>query len=132
MVVLENDFITMEVEEQNNLFVEKFTSKTSEWTADKWKETRLKLISIFTEQRANKILSFCEDLVFSLTPDLQSWLSDNVSSKIGAFIKKIAIIVPADMLIQLGVEQLMDEQNTGQLTTRYFDNENDARVWLMK
>lgn len=131
-MVFEDDFITMMVEEENNLFVEKFKTQTSEWTAEQWKETRLMLIEVFLAQRANKILSFCEDLRFPLTPDLQQWLAESVSSQIGHLVKKIAISLPSDMLIQLGVEQLMDEKDTGHLSTRYFDNESDARAWLMK
>jgi len=130
MTFLDDNFITMSVEEENKLYIEKFKPTTGEWTADQWKETRLKLVEIFTIYKTDKILSLCEDLYFSIAPELQVWLAENVSVKIGGYIKKIAIIISNDMIVQMGVEQLMEEKVTGQITTRYFANESDARNWL--
>ncbi len=130
MKIFENELITMWYEEGNNLYVEKWKPTTEDMSEEQWKEMRLKTLELFVQYRANKILALSEEFYFVITPDLQEWLAENITKKAGQFVTKVAITVPTEIVAELSVEQLMEEMETGELNTKYFDSEQEAREWL--
>lgn len=68
---------------------------------------------------------------FTISPELQSWIDLEITpGYISAGLDKMAIILPATIFAQVSVEQLIDEENTSQISTNYFDNEEDAFKWI--
>ena len=130
MKVFENELLTMSYEKSDNLYVEKWQPTTKDMTEEQWKETRLKLMDVFVQYNADKILALSENFYFVITPELQGWLAENITKKVGHRVKKIAITVPAEIFSEVSVQQLMDEKETGELHTKYFGDEEEARAWL--
>jgi len=70
---------------------------------------------------------------YAITVDMQEWNNNTTFPRIiAAGVKKFAIIMPADLLIQLSLQQTMEEDKTGAFAYNYFDNEDSARAWLLK
>ncbi len=132
MKVFENEFLIISIEEKNNLYVEKWLPATQKMTDKEWKESRIKLKEIFLKYKPNKILSLTKEFYFPISPELQNWLAINITEKIGKMIEKVALIVPSDIVAELGVQELMEEKATGQLVSKYFEQEAKAREWLIK
>ncbi len=75
------------------------------------------------------------NLSFSISPELQEWTHQNISSAIaGKFIKKCAVIVPKEVFDALNIEFLAIEQlveeTPNQSQFKYFTSENDAFEWF--
>ncbi len=132
MEIFENEFISVKIEEENNLYVETWKPTTKEMTEEEWKASRIKLKEIFLQHKPDKLLTLTKEFYFAISPVLQEWMAENVTKIIGHLIKKVALIVPTEIVAELSVGQLMDEKETGQLTSKYFDNEEDARKWIVE
>ena len=70
---------------------------------------------------------------FTISPEIQKWIDEKIFPRyIKAGVKKFAYIMSSDMVAQLSIEQTMEEQQASQgFQTNYFDNEADARKWLL-
>jgi len=70
-------------------------------------------------------------LQFSITPDLQLWVADNIFVKIAQTqLKKVAFVVSEALFTKVSIEQMMDENKDAQsFILKYFDDE-DALEWL--
>lgn len=73
---------------------------------------------------------------FTLSPELQSWHANNIAFKIPEYSKdpqniKIALVVSSDFISQLSIEQTMEEDQTMEDTTKYFDSKEEAMEWLL-
>ncbi len=132
MKIFENEFIVISIEESNNLYVENWLPATKNMTKDQWKETRLKLRDAFLQYKTDKLLTLTKEFYFAITPELQEWLAEKVTKEVGHLIKKIALIIPTSVIAEMGVEQLMEEKETGKLLSKYFDDEQEARKWLFE
>lgn len=69
-----------------------------------------------------------------MSPALQEWQNDNVGKKVVEALgdyPKTAFIQSEDFITQLSFEQTMDETDETSGLVRYFDNELDAKSWLL-
>jgi len=85
----------------------------------------------FDELPIQYILANTLDFRFIIDPNLQEWHNEFLGASF-AKIQKVAIIVSADLFSQVAVEQLMDDNTTTGLQTRYFMSEQEAIDWLKK
>lgn len=71
------------------------------------------------------------NMQFTIHPDLQAWVTQHIIMPIVANgAKKLAIIVSANFLVQLSVEQTM-EATEAVFQTRYFNDALTVRKWLL-
>lgn len=91
----------------------------------------------------NVVLEKCDEIHFTLiniknrldtmTPDLQEWASENIT---GHTLKKyqilkIAVVTSEDFGTQFSIEQALEEDEIEDGVIRYFQNEQDAKAWLL-
>lgn len=87
---------------------------------------------MLVENRAKKTMIDLRGLLFAIRPSLQEEVSAELYPKaIAAGLCRVAIINSPELITQLSAEQLMEEDETGTFLTHYFDNEVDARKWLI-
>ncbi len=102
----------------------------------KWEEFRTELLElkkIVVENKTYGILGNTLDLYYTIIPEQQSWIAQNYFPEVlAAGLKKYAIIVSADLITELSVEQTIDENQNLPFETKYFKNENEAYTWLIK
>ena len=69
---------------------------------------------------------------FSITPEEQEKVADNFFAeliKLGE--QKVAFLVPEAIFSMVSLQQVMEEEQTGTLTTQYFDTLENAQNWLL-
>lgn len=131
MKVYENEYIIIKVEKEGNICFEAWKPATKTMTKKEWKDARIQLMNIVLEYECECLLSSATNLHTIITPDLQEWLAQNISKKVGHLIKKIAITLPEELFSEASVKQLMKEKETAKMETQYFNTEENARKWLL-
>lgn len=71
------------------------------------------------------------EFLFSMSPDLQEWQANEIFVKMVTPEVKIAVLVSSDFIAQLSIEQAIEEHDNAGETTRYFDDEQEAREWIL-
>ena len=114
----------------------------------KWKKTILDMLSEEYQKVLSEaynhlfelgpiaLLQNTKDAVYPITPELQEWLTENITKKIfeQVGIKKIAYLIPSDLLTKLGIEMLVNkaQQKSGEIPRRFFDSRDEALAWLQE
>ena len=69
---------------------------------------------------------------FIIAPKVQEWTNENLFPRILALgVKRVAILLPEEIVLQLALEQVMTESLGIEFETKYFSNEAEARSWLL-
>jgi len=64
---------------------------------------------------------------------MQTWVETEIFPRlIASGMKKFAVILPADILKQMALEQTMEEEKSGAFQSQYFSNMEDAKKWALK
>jgi hypothetical protein len=72
------------------------------------------------------------DFGYAVVPDVQDWVVENIFSQwIGFGVKKVAVMVSAELVPQLSVEQTFSEEKSNNFQTLYFDSQAKATDWLL-
>ena len=80
-----------------------------------------------------RMLVNSSDFMFTIDPELQQWTDTTIFTRyIQAGVKKIGFVVSKDLFASVSVEQTMDEIEAQAFQTAYFDNETEAKEWLIK
>jgi len=138
-IIIQNEFEETKLDVDLGLLYIFYTEKTDDMTEEDLKKNaiayRNKLIEL---ENLGKIkennLSFLVDLrqmKFSIAPNLQTWLDDNISSKISHLHYKTALLLPKDIFANAGIEQYYEENSNKILDTRSFDDRQEALNWLL-
>lgn len=95
-------------------------------------EDRDKVLTKYTQ--LNFILINLEERLDTMSPELQEWATENIT--VAVFKKyniiKIAIVNSKDFATQFSLEQAIEEDGMSDEITRYFDNQENARTWLLE
>lgn len=87
---------------------------------------------IVLQYQPKKIIVDHRDLLFPIIPEVQKWINENIFKDIlDAGLCKAAIIMGTDLVNQLATEQMMEEEEGSKFTTRYFDNKEEATIWVL-
>lgn len=98
--------------------------------ASQYKEHLLHAKTIVLAHRPTKNLSDARTFRLAISPELQTWIAENIFQKKGEeIIKQYAFVIPQSIFAQISVEQMMEESDREDFT-RYFDNMQDAEKWL--
>lgn len=131
--VFENHLIRMAVIEEHSILKVEWQPKTESMNNEEFKEMTMKIADFVIEYSLKSILSDTRQFFFSIEPEIQIWAAENtiVPAAIHS-LKNVAYLVSSDLFSQISVEQLMQEEPALQLTTRYFDDEQEAFEWVLK
>lgn len=131
----ENKYFTSYFDEDLNLY-ELYWHKVSEEMEDE--EYKLFMSQerdylIEAGYRLDALILDNREFLFSMSPDLQEWQAGEILAKM---LEKNpnpnnAIIVSSDFISQLSIEQAMEENEKAENTTRYFENELEAKEWIL-
>lgn len=131
-VVHKSSYFLIYFDKENSLFHYVFNSTTeSMYPKDYINELKV-FIKLVKEYRPKKVLGDMVDFFFTITPEIQEWITENlftVYDEIG--FEKIAILMSNEFIANLSIEQTMDEGNKSSFQTAYFDDEQEAKNWLL-
>ncbi len=133
MKVFENKFLQIFIETENNIIIGYWTQETEDAEHDDFKNWNSEIIKIMEQYNPKKFLANTIDHKFKITPDLQEWSVVNVFGRFAkAGIRKLAMVTTDDLFSQVSMEQFTDEYQDGDIVTKYFDNKEKARNWLIE
>jgi hypothetical protein len=130
--IFENSTFSFDFDESRALCVQHWYGESD---ISSYQNDMIKLKDLVLELPRLEAAVIYPNLSFSISPELQEWTHNNISSAIAEkFIKKCAVIVPKEVFDALNIEflaieQLVDE-TPNQSQFKYFTNENDAFVWF--
>ena len=114
------------------MIIDKFLSATENMNADDFKREMLIFVEKCEQYKPKRELVYLLDMKYGIVPQDQEWMNINVFPKYKNIIKRMAFLMPTDLLAQMSVEQTMEEETGQGFTQAYFDNEEEARKWLME
>jgi hypothetical protein len=127
--IYDSNFLTIFFIENKKLL--EIIYKHTEIHEDEFKNELLNFLNLLNEYKAVKTLWDLSMFEFTIDPQLQSWIDENVNKAEFEFgVLKEAFIVPGDFITQLSIEQTMEEPHGQKLTIKYFSKKEDAYNWL--
>lgn len=130
MVTHDGKFIYIEVPETG---FAKYTwqAATEEMTEEEYHEQNDTILETVSEHDIRKHLLDTRKFNFAITPEIQEVVVERFFTPLTLLgEQKAAFLVPEDIFAQVSLEQVMEEEVSGTLKTRYFDDEETAKTWL--
>ena len=128
---LNNSIQTIEYIEVNKLITQTWKATSENLTAEDFKNQMLELAKYFKELQPEKVLIDMRKFFFAVNPDLQDWVNENVNSKLAKVNAKTAFVVSSDLFTKISVEQTLDENDGAEVNSKFFDDYEDAKTWLI-
>ena len=103
---------------------------------DEYKNVVLQAHKTLFNYEVEKLLQNTLEANYPITRDLQEWIMHNITKGIleKVKIKKVALILPTEILTKLSLEELVDlaKQKSPSIERRFFDTYSQAWEWLKK
>lgn len=138
VTLLENKYCSIYLDLDLNLFEQYWHSESSDMEEEDYKEPHLIMRNHLLGKAYAPHLFFLDNRLnfFVISPELQQWHAKNISTKIAETLPnpellKVAIVVSEDFISQLSIEQTLEEHATTGEISRYFEDEHEAREWLL-
>ena len=105
---------------------------TDNMTEEEYKQEFLNYLDIILKVRPKKIIADTRNMFFSIVPELQEWTNQTIfPASLEMGLNKAAFVLSQEMIPQMSIEQTMEEHEGVKFTTRYFDDKEDAKEWLL-
>lgn len=99
---------------------------------DEYKESVRHWIETYLKYPTEAMVVDLRENKHAASPELQQWLNENLMAPaFKAGLRRVAMLVSKDFFAQLSFEQAMNEDEGKKFVTRYFEDEDDARKWLL-
>ncbi len=105
---------------------------TDSMTEDEYKKEFLNYLDIILSLRPKKIIADTRTMFFPIRPEIQEWINQTIfppSLEMG--LNKAAFVMSEEMISQISIEQTMEENEGVKFITRYFDNKEEAKEWIL-
>ena len=133
MIVSENKFAVHIVHIYESLLEQKWLDASIEMTDEAYKaemHTYLKTVEQFKLKHA---LINSKKFGYAITPNIQTWVDQEIATKANKIVEKIAFVVPVDIMSEISIQQTMEEAEAVKYKKiAYFDNSQKALEWLLK
>jgi hypothetical protein len=133
MTFYESPFQKISYDAENQIIFQEYFAQSAELTDDLLKKDLTQLAEFAHKNPVKGILADTRNFLFSIHPDLQTWIVENIFGKLFAVgLTKVAILLSEDFIAQLATEQVLDdaELSNSALQNRYFSAFKDAFAWL--
>ncbi len=131
MLLHQSKFVEIIYEKENSLIIDKFLSATEDMETSDFKEEMQIFVKKCEEHKPQRELVHLLDMKYAIVPEVQEWMNEEIFPKYKNIIKRMAFLMPTEIFTQVAVEQTMEEETGQGFVQKYFDNEKDAREWLM-
>lgn len=131
-----NRFLEAQFTADNSLLTVTWLPSTYEMSEEEYKNVFMEIADYIDANQVQRWMGYTKDFAFVVSPELQEWSAGEFNQKlIKAGLQKMAIIIPADYIANLGVQQSISEMEQQReemsFETRYFDNPEQAKAWLL-
>lgn len=133
MEIYKNEYWIMLYEKESELLIQFWSSNTENMSAELFKSELINYLEIVKEYQPKRLLSYSPDFFYPISPKEQEWIDKNIIPPTFSLgLRYVAVVIPQEFISNLSVQQTMEEPEASKLVTRYFDNEEDAKKWLLK
>ena len=95
------------------------------------KRSLLKVLEVIEQCNPDKMLWDERELKFVIDPDFERWIDENIHAKqVELGIVKKAFVMAGDFNVQIGIEEVMDNEYARQIEAAYFLTREQAMDWL--
>lgn len=131
IVVKKTQFATYSIDEVSSLVEQDWTNNEDKMLLDDYKTEMFNYLKFVEQYKTRNALINLSSFNFPITPEVQKWVDENIAVVSNKIVKKIAFIVPNDIIVQLSVEQTMEEKEGSEYEfVGYFENTDKAMTWL--
>jgi hypothetical protein len=106
-----------------------WTKKTSEMYTEDFQTCIKEIWKAVREKLPKGFMGDTRNFGFTIPPETQEWYGTNIKDTFSNT-PKIAMLMSSEFISQLSIEQTIEEDKNTGVTTRYFDDENQALQWL--
>lgn len=132
--LFKNKFIAYSFDEETNTFEEVFFEASEHMSEDEYKHLTKKMAELLYECKPQKIYADMRKLFYGISVELQAWADEVLGKAVkDNEIEKSAIVASENFIAQIALELVVDEENIKTGTdVKFFDNEEEARNWLLE
>ena len=107
-----------------------WSKESYEMSEEEFKNFQLKNLEIAKQTFPKRLLVNTVDFKFTVTPEIQDWINQDLHPQFERMgMKKIAFLMSTDFYAHFSIEQIFDDCRFFQV--EYFDQEENARLWLL-
>jgi len=130
--IAEDQYVSFWWDEEAKVIKSVWSENTAKFEEHDFRERLHREIEILAEYRPHGYIADTRNFYFTIAPDLQAWISENITAKYAdAGVARIAFISSEEFISQLSIEQstapIQGEYNIPQA---FFDEEKEAIAWL--
>jgi len=128
----QSEFLSLFYEESLEMIKSSWTTETQHASIDQMKKEMLIYAGFLKELTPKRILSDTSHFLFLVDIQMQDWVAENFLAVANRKGVKRAYLNTTDVITQLSIEQANEELHNTVYQIAYFDNEAEARQWLLK
>jgi|JFJP01.1.fsa_nt_gi hypothetical protein len=131
MYLYADEYQTLTFNNDHSLMQVRWTDATSKLAAKNYSRTVQNVVDYVERRRPENVLADMERFTYTGSLVNQGMEKFQLLKKLmKAGVKKLALIKSQDTITQLIMEQFTVNDRHDSVSTRYFNNEEQARVWL--
>lgn len=131
--VYQSPFLNIGFEDTEKIFYNSWSNSADRMTDAELKKIMTDMVEVCRTHKPRGLLAI--NLKFTLSPEMQVWIAEvPIAEMIGMGCKKVAIMIPEDVFVQMSMEQFADEsaeRNASEDSTKLFADMEEAKKWLM-
>jgi len=132
MEIYKSEFWTISFDNETKIICPTWYPESVSLTDVLYREEMLNYTDIVEQYKPQKALIDNTLFGFPITPELQEWTNNELFPRILAVgVKRVALIMPQELLTQFGLEQVMEEAHGLEFETRYFSDLENGKEWLI-
>jgi len=130
MKVHQSQFHELTYDEKNSFLESNWSLDTDEMTTDEFKQELEVYLQLVERYQTKLVLFDFRYFLFTITPNIQTWIDNEISATEKLIIHQQAILMPSDFIAELGVEQTVEEPHNQELNIKLFKVREKALRWL--
>ena len=132
MEVLHNSkYQLIEYDAEKALFKMTWKAESYYQEQEELKQELKKYTNLIQKYHPKKTLWDLRELQFVISPELQTWIDNEISPIELQIIQKQALLMPHDYVTNLSIDQLQEEENSNKIPTLMTDKEEEIITWLL-
>ncbi|MBX2844080.1 MAG: hypothetical protein KTR26_20095 [Flammeovirgaceae bacterium] len=128
--VYESSFLKLDFYESQKFMEAIWLPNSVEMSEKQYQKVFMEFLMVMNQNPPRKLLIDERQMLFTVSPDLQIWVTNQVKQVLEMVLEKIALIINSELIQQLAAEQLMQEAGTYITQTRFFDGREEALEWV--
>ncbi len=130
--ILEDIYVTYYYDENASLLEEHWNNEEREMSDEDFKKSITNFRELVNKYKILNTIVNSIKFGFTIMPELQTWVDNEINGKINHHVSKMAIVMPEDIFEQFSIEQTIEEElaEAKYESVRYFSDIESARNWV--